>query len=109
MISGKLTETFHDPTCVQIIVSQTEQGEQLSMKDKDGTFLVTSPDVRKVSHLPFNQESCSEEEEEFDLALQSTLLHSLFQNLEKEKMALLLELKSTKEEVNQLEAELKCK
>jgi len=39
MISGKLSETFHDPTCVQlIVVLQTEQGEQLSMRDKDGTF-----------------------------------------------------------------------
>jgi len=38
IISGKLSETFHDPTCVQIVVLQTEQGEQLSMKDKDGTF-----------------------------------------------------------------------
>ena len=32
MISGKLSEMLHDPRSVQVVISQTEHGEQLSMK-----------------------------------------------------------------------------
>ena len=40
MINGKLVDMFHDPKCVQVIVSVTEQGEELSLGDMDGIFLV---------------------------------------------------------------------
>ena len=78
------------------------------MKDKDGTFLVTSPtvDQRKSKSPTFNQESSSEEEEELDLTPQLTQLHYVLRNLEGEKMAVLVELESTKGEVNRLKAEL---
>jgi len=54
----------------------------------------------------FSQENSSEEEEELDLTPQLTQLHSVLQNLEGEKLELLTELKSTKEEVDQLDAKL---
>ena len=43
MINGKLVDMFHDPKCVQVIVSVTEQGEELSLRDMDGIFLVIPP------------------------------------------------------------------
>ena len=33
MVSGNLTDMFHDPKCVQVIVSITDQGEKLSLRD----------------------------------------------------------------------------
>ena len=48
---GKLSEALHDPTCVQVVVSQTVHGEQLSMKDKDG-ILITSPTVDQQKSNP---------------------------------------------------------
>ena len=104
MITGKLTEMYHDPRSVQVVVSHTEQGEQLSMKDKDGTFLVTPPlTVRQRSPTP----TFSKEEEELDLTPEIAQLHTVLQNLEEEKEGLFLELRSTRAEVDRLEAELK--
>ena len=39
MISGKLTESNHDPSDVQIVVKQTEEREELSLEDFNGIFL----------------------------------------------------------------------
>ena len=43
MISGKIAETSHDTTSIQVVIVQSGEGEQLSLRDIKGTFLVTPP------------------------------------------------------------------
>jgi len=94
----------HDPRSFLVVASQTEQGEQLLMKDKDGTFLVASPlTVRQRSPTP----TSSEGEEELDLTPEIAHLRVVLQNLEEERDGLFLELMSTKAEVDRPEAEFK--
>ena len=39
MIGGKLCENNHDPSNTQIVITQSEEGEELSLQDMDGVFL----------------------------------------------------------------------
>ena len=39
MISGKLTESSHDPSNVQVVATQTEEEEELSLQNLNGIFL----------------------------------------------------------------------
>ena len=39
MIGGKLCENSHDPSNTQIVITQSEEGEELSLQDMDGVFL----------------------------------------------------------------------
>ena len=41
MIDGKLAETSHDTTSVQVVIAENEEGEQLLLRDMRGTILVT--------------------------------------------------------------------
>ena len=47
MISGRLCESSHDPTNIQVVVTKTQEGEELSLPDMDGVFL----------HLPVPREA----------------------------------------------------
>ena len=38
MICGKLTEMNYDTTNVQVVITQCEDGEELSLRDIEGTF-----------------------------------------------------------------------
>ena len=38
MISGKISETIHDVTSIQVVVVQSEEGEYLSLRDIKKTF-----------------------------------------------------------------------
>ena len=48
MITGRLRESNHDPTNVQVVVSNSEEGEELSLQDMDGVFL-RLPTPKKAS------------------------------------------------------------
>ena len=39
MISGKLHENNHDPFNTQIVITYSEEGQELSLQDMDGVFL----------------------------------------------------------------------
>ena len=104
MINGKLVDMFHDPKCVQVIVSVTEQGEELSLRDMDGIFLVIPPLSRMVSKSPTSSEG-NWSEEDMDLSIELTQLRHLLQGLEEGNVALKVELESTKDEVARLKAD----
>jgi len=77
----------------------TEQGEELSLRDKDGIFLVIPP-LAKIerSSIPSDSED-NWSEGSMDLSIELVQLHHLLQELEEESMALKVELESTKDEV----------
>jgi len=39
MVSGRLHESSYDPTNVQVVVTEMQEGEELSLQDMDGVFL----------------------------------------------------------------------
>ena len=39
MISGRLHENNRDPSNTQVMITQLEKGEELSLQDMDGVFL----------------------------------------------------------------------
>ena len=39
MISGRLQESNHDPSYTQVVITQSEEGEELSLQDMGGVFL----------------------------------------------------------------------
>jgi len=49
MICGKLTEENHDPSNVQVVATKTEKGQQLSLEDLNGVFLIV-PVQRSLGH-----------------------------------------------------------
>ena len=59
MISGRLAETNHDVTNAQVVITQRKEGEQLSLRDMNGTFLVTPtlPFLVSKSPTPHQEES----------------------------------------------------
>ena len=107
MINGKLVETNRDTTSIQVVIVQSEEGEQMLLKDVSGTFLVTPPLPILASKSPTpGQEDDDYEEWAESLTADMNQLHSMIQILEEERVALCSELQSTKEEVIQLKAEL---
>ena len=107
MINGKLAEASHDTTSIQVVIVQTEQGEQLSLRDIKGIFLVTPVLPVPASRSPTSRHGdsdCKEGAESFTAEM--TQLENLLQFLEEETMVLRAELQSTKEEVRQLRIEL---
>lgn len=108
MISGKLAETNHDATNIQVVLTQSEEGEQLSLKDMDGTFLVTPilPYLVSESPTPQLHEGSDYEGEVGSFTAEVTQLQNILQMFEGEAEFLRTELRSTKQEVEQLRAEL---
>lgn len=51
MINGNLTVTNHVTTSIQVVIVQSEEGGQLSLKDTNGTYLVT-PSLPILSPTP---------------------------------------------------------
>ena len=43
MINGKLVETNHDTTSIQVVIVQSEEGKQILLKDVSGAFVITPP------------------------------------------------------------------
>ena len=107
MISGKISETSHDATSIQVVIVQSEEGEYLSLRDIKGTFLVTPllPVVTSRSPTP-SQENSDLKEEAESFTAEMTQLENVLQLLEEETTFLRTELQSTKEEVRQLRTEL---
>ena len=67
MIGGKLTEMGYNLTNVQVVIVQSGEGEELSLKDIDGTFLVAPP-------LPMSKDESpipGEEEYDFNVNVES--------------------------------------
>ena len=52
MISGRLVETNHVVTNAQVVITQRKEGEQLSLRDMNRTFLVTPTLPFLVSKSP---------------------------------------------------------
>ena len=75
-------------------------GEQLSLRDMNGTFLVTPTLPFLVSKSPTpHQEESDFEEEVGSFTAEMTQLQNILQMLEEETIVLNTELQSTKEEV----------
>ena len=92
---------------VQVVIAQSEEGEQLLLRDMKGTILVTTILSWEASRSPTPSQGdfdCKEGAESF--AAEMRQLESVLQMLEEESMTLRAELCSTKEEVRQLRAEL---
>ena len=107
MIDGKLVETGYVTASVQVVIAQSEEGEQLLLRDMKVTILVTPILPLGASRSPTPSQGnfdCKEGAESF--AAEMRQLKSVLQMLEKESMTLRDELRSTKEEVRQLRAEL---
>ena len=107
MINGKLAEASHDTTSIQVVIVQTEQGKQLSLRDIKGTVLVTPILPVPASRSPTSSHGDSDYKEGAEsFTAEMTQLENLLQLLEEETMVLCAELQSTKEEVRQLRIEL---
>ena len=106
MISGKLTDMLHDPKCVQVIVLGTEQGEELSLQDMGEIFLVVPPVTNAVSKSPTPSEGSWSTEDVGGLLGELAQLRNMLQTLEEGKLALHVELESSRAEVALLKAEL---
>ena len=100
MISGKLAEMGHDATNVQVVITQSEEGEQLSLRDMGGTFWVTPPLASKSPTPTPSQEEAG------SFTTEMTQLRNVLQMLEEGTVVLQAELQATREEVKSLEAEL---
>jgi len=62
MIGGQITELRGEGAQVQVVIYLTEEGEQLSLMDEQGTSLVTPliPTLSSKASTP-SQESCDSE------------------------------------------------
>ena len=107
MINGKLAETSHDTTSIQVVIVQSAEGEQLSVRVMKGTFLVSSilPIPASISLTPSHGDS-DYKEVAGSFTAEMMQLENLSQLLEEETLVLCAELQSTKEEVRQLKVEL---
>ena len=106
MISGRLAETNRDTTNIQVIVTQGEEGEQLSLRDMEGIFLVTPPILPLL--VSKSSTPCEEESDlEGSFTAEMTQLQTVLQSFEEETVVLRTELQSTKKEVEQLRTKLK--
>ena len=59
MVTGKLKELSHNPSDVQVVVTNSEEGESLSLQDVDGVFLhvPASSDILKTTMLLSDREA----------------------------------------------------
>ena len=108
MINGKLAETSHDTTSIQVVIVQSGEGEQLSVRVMKGTFLVSSmlPIPASISLTPSHAWDSDYKEGAESFTAEMMQLENLLQFLEEETLVLCAELQSTKEEVRQLRVEL---
>ena len=89
MIEGKLVETGYDTASVQVVIAQSEEGEQLLLRDMKGTILVTPILPLEASRSPTPSQGdfdCKEGAESF--AAEMRQLESVLQMLEEESMTL---------------------
>ena len=106
MVSGNLTDMFHDPKCVQVIVYITDQGEKLSLRDMSETFLVVPVVTNSASKTHAPSERSWSTEETGDLSGELAQIQILLQVPEEDKVALNVELESSRAEVALLKTEL---
>ena len=52
MIIGRLCENNHDPSYTQVVITQSEGCEELSLQDMDGVFLRLPASVYTSSRIP---------------------------------------------------------
>ena len=62
MINGKLVETNCDTTGIQVVIVQSEEGEQILLKDVSGAFLVTPSLPMLASKSP----TLSQEDDDYE-------------------------------------------
>ncbi|XP_065908993.1 uncharacterized protein [Dysidea avara] len=125
MITGRIAETRGEEAQVQVIISLTEEGELVSLRDMEGTFLIAPPlpalpsrgssrVSRRASSMASSMVSTSSEElEDLDiakdlesLAIELTQLRNLLQVREEESGALSAKLELMRGEIDDLKAEL---
>ena len=125
MITGRIAETRGEEAQVQVIISLTEEGELVSLRDMEGTFLIAPPlpalpsrgssrVSRRASSMASSMVSTSSEElEDLDiakdlesLAIEVTQLRNLLQVREEESGALSAKLELMRGEIDDLKAEL---
>ena len=107
MIDGKLAETSHDTTSVQVVIAENKEGEQLLLRDMRGNILVTPTLLFEASRSSTpSQGDFDYKEGAESFAAEMRRLESVLHMLEEESMTLRTELDSTREEVRHLRAEL---
>ena len=107
MIGGWITELHGEGAQAQVVISLTEEGKKLSLRDEEGTFLVTPPipPLSSKASTP-SQENYDSEEDTGSLSNEMTQLHIVLSRMEEEKTALKVELNSVKVEFDRVKAEL---
>ena len=105
MIGGRITELRGEGAQAQVVISLTEEGEQLSLRDEEEAFLVTPPipPLSSKASTP-SQENYDSEKDTGSLSNGMTQLHIVLSRMEEEKTALKVELNSVKVEFDHVKA-----
>ena len=83
MINGKLAETSRDTTSIEVVIVQSGEGEQLSLRDMKETFLVTPILPVPASRSPTSSHGDSDYKEGAEsFTAEMTELENLIQLLE---------------------------
>ena len=107
MFNRKLAEASHYTTSIQVVIVQTKQGEQLSLRDIKRTLLVTTILPVLASRSPTSTHGDSDYKKGIESFTGEMMqLENLLQLLGEETMVQHAELQSTKEEVRQLRIKL---
>ena len=110
MISGRLHENNRDPSNTQVVITQSEKGEELSLQDMDGVFLripaseCASPTTLSVSssELSVELQSTSVLQENIGFSAEECCLERVLGSMEQELVKAQTQLLEAQEEVTSL-------
>ena len=109
MISGRLCENNHDPSNTQVVITQSEEGEELSLQDMNGVFLrIPAPECTSgtpsvsSSELSVELQNVSVLQENNGFSAEEHCLEQILSSMEQELMKAWTKLLETQEEVAHL-------
>ena len=109
MISGRLCENNHDPSNTQIVITQSEEGEELSLQDMNGVFLrIPAPECTSgtpsvsSSELSVELQDVSVLQENNGFSAEEHCLEQILSSMEQELVKARTKLLETQEEVAHL-------
>ena len=110
MISGRLHENNRDPSNTQVVITQSEKGEELSLQDMDGVFLripaseCASPRTSSVSssELSVELQNTSVLQENNGFSAKERCLERVLGSMEQELVKAWTQLLEAQEEVTSL-------
>ena len=110
MISGRLHESNRDPSNTQVVITQSEKGEEVSLQDMDGVFLripaseCASPRTSSVSssELSVELQNTSVLQENNGFSAEELCLERVLSSMEQELVKARTQLLEAQEEVTSL-------